>query len=78
MKPIMPDSVSFTAEITEDDLRKRLLEEVLENIGALNPDGSIPPGLSHSVTRGEGRKGGYRVVVTGPVPARLLLPRATD
>jgi hypothetical protein len=74
MKSIMPNTVAFTAEITEDELRARLVAEVLDNIGALNDDGTTPAGIHTTCTRGEGRKGGYRITVTGPMPPRLMLP----
>lgn len=75
MKPIMPKSVAFTAEISEDELRQRLVAEVLESIGALNEDGTPAPGVEAVIVRGEARKGGYRVTIKGPMPARLLLPQ---
>lgn len=75
MKPLMPKTIAFTAAITEDELRKRLVEEVLDNMGALNPDGTIPDGITWAVTRGDSRKGGYTVEIRGPAPARLMLAK---
>lgn len=75
MKLIAPQSIAFTATVTEDEIRERMAMEVLEQIGALQPDGTPAPGIKWKVTRGTGRAGGYTIAVTGPAPARLQLPR---
>ncbi len=74
MKLIQPDTINFTARITEDELRDRLAHEMLEHINALDADGKPHPGIQTKVIRGDGRKGGYQIIVTGPAPARLHLP----
>lgn len=75
MKLITPDTINFQARITEDELRERMAAEVLEQIGGLGPDGKPLPGIETRVRRGDGRKGGYTIDVTGPAPARLYLPK---
>jgi hypothetical protein len=72
MRIMTPDKITFTARISEEELRQRLTDEVLEQIGGLTPDGARPPGVSTTCLRGEARKGGYVVSVSGPLPARLL------
>lgn len=75
VKLISPDSISFRATVTEDDIRKRMAEEVLEQIGGLDPaTGKAYPGISVKITRGDSRKGGYHIEVSGPAPARIFLP----
>ena len=73
VKIIRPDTINFHASITEDELKARLAHEVLEQIGALGPDGKRLQGVSVSVRRGTSRRGGYDIDVSGPVPARLLI-----
>lgn len=75
MKIISPHTIAFTATITEEELRERMATEVLEQIGALDEKGKPLPGIKWDVRRGESRKGGYTVTVTGPAPARLALPK---
>lgn len=76
MKMIAPQTIAFTAGVTEEEIRERMAFEVLEQIGALGEDGKPLPGVKWSVTRGSGRTGGYHINVTGPAPARLSLPRS--
>jgi hypothetical protein len=73
-KLIAPDSISFKATVTEEEIRKRMADEVLEQIGGLAPDGKRRPGITVRVTRGDSRKGGYSIEVSGPVPAQILIP----
>lgn len=75
---IRPETIAFEASITEDELRDRMAREVMESVGALDATGKPAPGVSAKVTRGQSRKGGYTIRVTGPAPARLLLPRNAD
>lgn len=77
-KLITPESIAFRATITEGEIRQRMADELLEQIGGIGPDGKWLPGVDVKVTRGDSRKGGYSIEVTGPVPARMLLPRATE
>ena len=74
MRMITPQSVSFTASVSEDEIRQRMAFEVLEQIGALGDDGKPLPGVKWSVTRGTGRAGGYVILISGPMPARVSLP----
>ncbi len=74
MTLIHPQTIAFIAEVSEDELRKRMADEVLESIGALGPDGKPVPGVKATVRRGTGRSGGYTIHVTGPAPARVMLP----
>ncbi|MFC4668370.1 hypothetical protein ACFO5X_07385 [Seohaeicola nanhaiensis] len=78
MTLIRPNTISFFAEITEDELRKRIADEVLTAVGAMGEDGKPLPGVKAEVRRGESRKGGYKITITGPAPARLLLPAKGD
>lgn len=74
-KMIRPDSISFRATVTEDEIRQRMADEVLEQIGGMDPQTGKPlPGIKVSVKRGDSRKGGYSIEVSGPAPARILLP----
>ena len=61
------DSTIITYEVTvsEDDLRKRLSDQVVDDLGLrrTTPTG-LPPGTHVTVLRGDGRKGGYRVQIT--------------
>lgn len=74
-KMIRPDTISFRATVTEDEIRKRMADEVLEQIGGLDESGKPLPGVSAKVNRGNGRAGGYTIDVTGPMPARISLPK---
>lgn len=74
MKLITPDRISFSASISEEEVRERMALEVLEQIGGLTPDGKRRPELRVEVKRGESRKGGYTITVTGPMPVQMLLP----
>ena len=71
---IRPDTISFRASVSEDELRERIAQEVLEQIGGLGPDGKKLPGITVKVLRGTTRAGGYTIEVSGPAPARILLP----
>ncbi|MGB1390820.1 MAG: hypothetical protein ACPG61_18250 [Paracoccaceae bacterium] len=75
-KLIRPDTIVFKAQISEEELKARLAEEVLEQIGALDANGQPALGVATKVLRGTGRKGGYTIEVTGPAPARLMLTKA--
>jgi hypothetical protein len=74
MRMITPQSIAFTASVSEDEIRQRMAYEVLEQIGALGEDGKPLPGVKWTVTRGTGRAGGYVIQITGPMPARVSLP----
>lgn len=78
IKMIRPETISFRATVTEQEIRDRMAQEVLEQIGGVSPDGKKLPGITVSVRRGEGRQGGYTIDVTGPAPARILLPGASE
>lgn len=64
MKLITPDTIAFTAEISEAELRDRLRLPI--------------PGVDVRIYRGASRKGGYRIYASGPAPARLRLPRPEE
>lgn len=74
MKLIRPETISFRAVVTEEQIRERMGLEVLEQIGGLDADGKRLPGITVKVNRGNGRAGGYTIDVSGPMPARILLP----
>jgi hypothetical protein len=74
MRMITPQSIAFTASVSEEEIRQRMAYEVLEQIGALGEDGKPLPGVKWTVTRGTGRSGGYVISITGPMPARVSLP----
>ncbi len=73
-KLIRPETISFRAVVTEEQIRDRMGTEVLEQIGGLDADGKRLPGITVKVNRGNGRAGGYTIDVSGPMPARILLP----
>lgn len=75
MKLIKPDTIAFTARVTEDEIRQRMAMEVLEQIGGLDDSGKPLPGIRWTVNRGNGRAGGYVINITGPAPVRVGLPR---
>lgn len=75
IKLIRPESISFRATVTEDQIRERMAQEVLEQINGLDAEGKRLPGIVVKVNRGQSRAGGYTIDVTGPMPARILLPR---
>lgn len=75
-KLIRPETISFRASVTEDEIRDRMANEVLEQIGGLDEQGKKLTGISVNVKRGTGRSGGYTIDVSGPMPARILLPKA--
>lgn len=77
-KFIRPQSINFRAEVTEEELRARLAEEVMESIGALDPEGKPLPGVVAKVLRGNGHKGGYTIDISGPMPARVYLPKTGE
>lgn len=79
VKLISPDAISFRATVTEDEIRQRMADEVLEQIGGIDAvTGKRLPGISVKVTRGDSRKGGYHIEVSGPAPARIFLPRSGE
>lgn len=53
VKIIKPNSISFRASVTEEEIRNRMADEVLEQIGGLDGDGKRLPGISVKVTRGD-------------------------
>jgi hypothetical protein len=59
------DSTIITYEITvsEDDLRQRLADQVIDDLG-LRRETGLAPGTTIKVLRGDGRSGGYRVQIT--------------
>jgi hypothetical protein len=78
VKLIHPETISFRATVTEDEIRDRMAREVLEQIGGVGPDGKKLPGITVKVNRGTGRAGGYTIDVSGPAPARIFLPRESE
>lgn len=74
MRMITPQSIAFTAAVTEAEIRERMAMEVLEQIGALDAAGKPLPGIRWTVNRGNGRAGGYTIHITGQMPARIALP----
>lgn len=78
MKLIEPQTIAFTASVTENEIRKRMAMEVLEQIGGLMPNGEPAPGIEWKVNRGTGRNGGYTIHINGPAPARVFLPKQTE
>lgn len=78
VKLIRPETISFRAVVTEDQIRERMAQEVLEQIGGVDEEGKRLPGITIRVGRGNGRAGGYTIDVSGPMPARISLPRAGE
>lgn len=66
-------------QISEDDLKARLQAEVLADLGLIDTDGQMLRGVSARTLRGDGGKGGYRVIITHQRsmtnPPRLEGPR---
>jgi len=78
VKMIRPDAINFRATVTEDEIKQRLADEVLESVGGMGDNGKPLPGVHATVRRGSGRAGGYTIDVTGPMPVRLSLPKAGE
>lgn len=72
MKIIAPQSIAFTAKVSEEEIRERMALEVLEQIGALDESGKPLPGVKWKVLRGN--RGAYTIEVAGPAPVRVALP----
>lgn len=73
-KMIRPESIAFKATVSEEEIRARMVEEVLEGIGALDLETRKPlPGIRTHVTRNTSRAGGYNIEVTSPMPARITM-----
>ena len=75
MKLITPQEITFTATISEEELRERMKQEVCEQIGAVDDGGRPLPDVTVKIRRGNGRTGGYTIQVTGPAPTRAALLR---
>jgi hypothetical protein len=50
MTLIRPDTIQFTASVSEDEIRDRMALEVLESIGALDGDGKPLAVISIALT----------------------------
>ncbi len=74
IKLIRPETISFRATVTEDEIRHRMAQEVLAQIGGLDDQGKKLPGITVKVNRGTGRAGGYTIDISGPAPARIFMP----
>lgn len=74
-KLITPNAIAFKASVTEEELRHRMSLEVLEQINGLDGEGRPLPGLKVSITRNGAKRGGYDIEISGPAPARIMLPR---
>lgn len=60
---IDPNLIVHRGEISEADLKARLMEEAIEQAGWLGPDGKPIAGVTATVHRGRDRRGGYAVEV---------------
>jgi hypothetical protein len=75
VKLIRPETIAFRATVSESEIRERIAQEVLEQIGGVDAEGKRLPGVAVQVRRGNGRQGGYTIDISGPAPARILLPK---
>jgi hypothetical protein len=75
-KMIHPGEITFRAVVTEDEIRARMADEVLQQIGGLDDEGKRRKGITVKVNRGS--HGGYTIDVTGPTPPQMFLPRAGE
>lgn len=74
IKMIKPETIAFKATVTEEEIRTRMVLEVLEGIGGLDAETGKPlPGISWKVTRNQARSGGYNIEITSPMPARITM-----
>lgn len=78
VKLIRPEAISFRATVSEAEIRERMAQEVLDQIGGLDAEGNRRPGIVVTVKRGATRAGGYTIDVSGPMPARVFLPKASE
>jgi hypothetical protein len=63
-RPLIDSTIiNYVVSVTEADLRQRLADQVIDDLGLRRGD-ALAPGTSVKVLRGEGGKGGYRVQVT--------------
>lgn len=61
---IDPNVVTHQGSISEDELRRRLVREAIEQAGWIG-DGGLPiVGVTARITRGQGKAGGYTVQVS--------------
>lgn len=73
VKLVTPSEITIRAFVSEDEIRARLLAEMLDQANARGPDGKPLPGLKYSVRRGS--HGGYSLELTGAAPRCFgLLP----
>jgi hypothetical protein len=71
---ITPEAIAFKATVSEDEIRARMVQEVLEGIGGWDTENNKPlPGIRSHVTRNTSRAGGYNIEITSPMPARITM-----
>lgn len=56
--------ITYEVSIDEAQVRERLIEEALEQLGLPVKPAERPKGMMANCLRGEGGKGGYRVRIT--------------
>lgn len=61
---IDPNVITHSGTISEDELKARLVSEALEQAGWLDAEGLPLKGVTSSIYRGDGRRGGYRVQIS--------------
>ena len=61
---INPHIITHIGQISEDELRARLVAEALDQAGWLDPAGKPLKGVTHTIYRGDGRQGGYKLTIT--------------
>mgnify|MGYP003443603186 CR=1 FL=1 len=73
-KMITPETIALKASVTEEEIRARMVQEVLEGIGGWDAEKNKPlPGIKSHVTRNSSRAGGYNIEITSPMPARITM-----
>ncbi|VDC28259.1 hypothetical protein [Pseudogemmobacter humi] len=79
---IDPNIVMHRGSIAEDDLKVRLVTDALEQAGWTGADGKPLNGVSWSIRRGAGRRGGYEIEIRRDIrlsnQSRLPKPDAAD
>lgn len=75
---LRPHEICFRAQISEQDLRQRMADEVMQSIGALDENGKPLKGVQFDVRRCEGRSGGYTITVKGPMLVTAMIASRGD
>jgi len=78
MRLIDPNVIIHRGSVAEEDLKRRLAHEAMEQAGCLDAEGKALKGVTWTVLRGRQPRGGYTVEITRDLrlsdQARLMKP----